>query len=201
MQGLNADFFVRFGLFVRRDYLDSALCDALRREIAAAPERLSTVAAPTSDAIDLAYRKSVSAQVSEESRLRLHARMQELLPTLAKQFDAPLIGYQPSQFLRYRAGDYFRPHADNEMGGPDYVTQRRVSTVIFLNAESAEPGSDSFGGGRLTFFGLMGDSRAEGVGFPLAIEKGMLIAFRSDLIHSVTPVTVGERCSIVNWFF
>jgi predicted 2-oxoglutarate/Fe(II)-dependent dioxygenase YbiX len=29
----------------------------------------------------------------------------------------------------------------------------------------------------------------------------MLVAFRSDVLHQVSPVTKGERFTIVSWFF
>jgi predicted 2-oxoglutarate/Fe(II)-dependent dioxygenase YbiX len=200
-QGLTADFFVRFGLFARRNFFDSGLCDELRRRMARAPERPSTVAETSIDAIDQVYRKSISAQVTEETRALVDASLAGLLPTLAAHFDVPLSRRQPSQFLRYRVGDYFRPHADNEKGGTDHVTQRRVTAVIFLNDESPQPDLDSYVGGRLTFFGLMNDARADRIGFPLVGEKGLLVAFRADLVHSVAPVTHGERCTIVSWCF
>jgi SM-20-related protein len=198
---LTADFFVQFGLFARRNFFDSEFCDKLRREIASVPERPSTVADETSDAIDQAYRKSVSAQVSEKTKSLVHARLLKLLPTIGNHFKVPLNGCQAPQFLRYRVGDYFQPHADRETEGPDYVAQRRVSMVIFLNGESAEPELDSFGGGRLTFFGLMDGSRADSLGFPLVGERGLLVAFRADIVHSVAPVTQGERYTIVSWCF
>ncbi len=200
-EGLTADFFVRFGLFARRNFFDPGLCDQLRHEMAGAPERPSTVAEKTTDAIDGVYRRSASAQVSAETRSLVHARLLGLLPTLAEHFDVPLNGCQTPQFLRYREGDYFRAHTDREKEGPDYVTQRRVSMVVFLNGEGAEPELDSYMGGRLTFFGLMNDSRGDSIGFPMVGERGLLIVFAADLVHSVTPVTQGERQTIVSWCF
>ena len=64
----------------------------------------------------------------------------------------------------------------------------------------AEPAG--YSGGSLTFFGLMDDSPSgESVGLPLAGETGLLIAFPSHLVHSVSPVTAGERYTLVSWFF
>jgi SM-20-related protein len=169
--------------------------------MASVPECPSTVADEASDAIDQAYRKSVSAQVSEKTKSLVRTSLLKLLPTIASHFNIPLNGCQTPQFLRYRVGDYFRPHADHETEAPDYVTQRRVSMVVFLNGEYAEPELNSFGGGRLTFFGPMGDSRADSLGFPLMGERGLLVAFRAGIVHSVTPVTHGERYTIVSWCF
>jgi SM-20-related protein len=46
----------------------------------------------------------------------------------------------------------------------------------------------------------MDDERARSVGFPLIGEAGLLLAFRPNLVHEVTPVTHGERCTVVTWF-
>ena len=54
----------------------------------------------------------------------------------------------------------------------------------------------------LTFYGLMDDGvSGESVGLPLAGETGLLVAFPSHLVHSVSPVTAGERYTLVSWFF
>jgi 2OG-Fe(II) oxygenase superfamily len=58
-----------------------------------------------------------------------------------------------------------------------------------------------YSGGSLVFYGLMGESSGKTVGLPLAGETGMLIAFPSDLVHAVSPVTAGERYTIVSWFY
>jgi predicted 2-oxoglutarate/Fe(II)-dependent dioxygenase YbiX len=72
---------------------------------------------------------------------------------------------------------------------------------VFLNGSDAgEPAG--YSGGSLTFYGLMDDGAGgESVGLPLAGELGLLVAFPSDLLHSVSPVTAGERYTLVTWFF
>jgi SM-20-related protein len=37
-------------------------------------------------------------------------------------------------------------------------------------------------------------------GLPLSGEPGLLVAFDSAMVHGVTPVTRGERYTIVTWF-
>jgi len=45
------------------------------------------------------------------------------------------------------------------------------------------------------------DVSGESVGLPLAGETGLLIAFPAHVVHSVSPVTAGERYTVVSWFF
>ena len=132
---------------------------------------------------------------------RIREELLRALPGLATHFELGLIGMQPPQFLLYREGDFFRPHHDDstEPDAPDFVRQRSVSAVVFVNG-SAEP--TAYSGGSLTFYGLMDEGvTGESVGLPLAGETGLLVAFPSHLVHAVSPVTAGERYTVVTWFF
>lgn len=195
-----AELFSSLGLLAKPEFLDAALCNQLRQEMAAAPARPSLVAEDTADAVDENYRKTAAAQVSDATRTMVKSRFEQLRPTVARHFEVPLSGCQSPQFLRYGEGDHFRPHTDHEAEGPDYVTERRVSAVVFLNGESEDGEPDSYGGGSLTFFGLLGDPRGDAVGLPLVGEKGLLVAFQADLLHGVSAVTRGNRYTIVCWY-
>ena len=201
---LKAEFFTRFGLYVEREFLSRPVCARLREEMRAAAGTAATVAEKQAgDAVDDAYRKTKQAEVSATTAARISEQLVKAAPTLANHFRQELADMQRPQFLLYREGDFFRAHPDSsdEPGAADYVSQRRVSAVVFINgAAPDEPGG--YSGGSLVFYGLMDESsNGEAVGLPLAGETGMLIAFPSDLVHAVLPVTAGERYSIVSWFY
>jgi predicted 2-oxoglutarate/Fe(II)-dependent dioxygenase YbiX len=61
-----------------------------------------------------------------------------------------------------------------------------------------QPGA--YGGGDLTFYGLLGDARWERCGLPLVGEAGLAAAFRAEVLHEVRPVAWGERYSLVAWY-
>ncbi len=52
----------------------------------------------------------------------------------------------------------------------------------------------------MTFYGLMEGAEWEKCAFSLEANSGLLIAFRSDVLHEVKPVTFGERLTVVSWF-
>ena len=100
--------------------------------------------------------------------------------------------------------DLFSGAHNDSNSHPDadhYVKSRRVSLVLFLNSESQEPAEDCYGGGQLTFYGLLEGPQWEKCPLPVKGEAGLLIAFRSDLTHEVKPVTFGRRRTIVTWFY
>ena len=200
---VQADFFSRFGLYVARDFLSSAECAQLQAEIRVASGAPATVAEKhAGDTVDDAYRRTKQAKVSDDTVARISGQLLAAAPALATHFGRDLAGVQPPQFLLYREGDFFRPHPDSsdKPGSADYVKQRSVSAVVFVNGGSVEDGG--YTGGALEFYGLMDDSSSsESVGLPLDGEPGLLVAFPAELVHSVQPVTAGERYTIVSWFY
>jgi SM-20-related protein len=116
---------------------------------------------------------------------------------IARHFDLNLKNFEEPQFLSYRVGDFFVAHQDGNTGLIQLETDRtrRVSVSIFLNDQSAAQAPDTFCGGSLAFSDWRSGKRREVRG-----EAGMLVAFRSELTHEVTPVTQGERLAIVSWY-
>ena len=199
---MNADFFRTFGLYVARDFFDRDLCARLRAEARAAAADPATVRQQGAEYIvDEEVRRTQLARVSEASEQLVERRLMVLKGTLERHFRVTTSGIRWPQFLVYREGDFFRPHADSSaaVGAPAVATGRRVSIVVFLNGEGDPADDQSYTGGSLTFYGLMRDARADDRGFPVTGEAGLLVAFPSQLVHSVTPVTCGMRFTIVSW--
>ncbi len=88
--------------------------------------------------------------------------------------------YEPMSILRYRTGDWTRPHIDTDYRVPD---PSKLSCVVQLVPKS------SFTGGVLTI--------AETETFHLDI--GDAVLFPSHMLHSVSPVETGERLVLVAW--
>ena len=197
---MKADFFERFGFFTESGLLDPEEAASLREEMAGAAARVSTVAeGETADEVDEGQRSSKWAQVSDETRTRLQERLLTLKPALAAHFGQEFADCQPAQFLVYREGDFFGAHHDTseDEEAADFVRERRISVILFVNGVSEEPAPDSFGGGALTFYGLMDDAR---VGLPVDAEPGLAVGFPAETLHGVTPVLHGERFTVVTWF-
>ena len=202
----NADFFTRFGLFVVRDFFEPELCAELLSEARSAAGAPATVVRKgvTRTVVDEELRRTKQARVSEATSSLVEARLLALQAELETHFGMTLAYWQEQKFLVYREGDFFSPHRDSlgahVPGVSESAEERKVSVVVFLNGESEAPGPNVYGGGYLRIYGLMDDPRMEGYGIPLIGEPGVLVAFRSELIHEVTPVTHGERFTIVSWF-
>jgi SM-20-related protein len=199
-----AEFFTRLGLFIHKNFLDPELCARCCREMNEAAQAQATIAGPDgTDVTDEKYRKVKWADVPAATTSLVETRLLALLPTLERHFNVALTGYEPLSYLIYREGDFFRAHADgnNDADAPVFLKERKVSVVIFLNGQAQQPADDSYCGGSLTFYGLIDDPRWLTYGFPLNSKPGLLIAFRSDVLHQILPVTYGKRYSIVGWLY
>jgi predicted 2-oxoglutarate/Fe(II)-dependent dioxygenase YbiX len=153
--------------------------------------------------IDEMVRKTNRAKISAATKTIVQMRLLDLKPQLEQHFNVTLSGCESPQFLVYKSGYFYGPHRDGsaDPDAPEYVRARRVSVVTFLNGDAAALGPHGYSGGSLTLYGLIDDASWKTYGFPLSGQPGLLVAFRADTIHEVTPITAGDRYSIVTWFF
>ena len=200
---LRPDFFNRLGLFVNDEFLDQAACERIVSEMHRAGREPATVRTGEDRyAVDPSVRSAKLTDVSDETRTGAERELRVLQPAIARHFDIALHDVQMPQFLAYRPGDFYAAHSDHARheSAAEFSKARRVSVIVFLNSCEDQPRDGCYCGGFLTLYGLMSDPRAKGRGFPLAGKAGSLVAFPSDTIHEVTPVTWGERFTIVSWF-
>lgn len=166
-----------------------------------APSTVRDPGDPTLEYVDDQERRSHSAAVETRAAARAHARLRDLQPELERHFGILLHGFRRPQYLVYRAGDFFHPHRDTrddqESAAPE--TRREVSVVVFVNGTTSAAGEPAYEGGELSFFGLFEQDR--GVGLPVSATPGLVVAFRSNLLHAVSRVTRGERYTLVTWFY
>jgi SM-20-related protein len=196
-------FFRQAGLFVAPDFLNGEFVERVRREMLTAPrEKGLVVTSDGQDHLDENIRKVESGIVPHETRVSVRQGLRGLMPDLEKHFNVELTDCESPHYLIYRPGDFFARHSDGgERGNNEDTRKRRVSAVIFLNRESREPTEETYGGGRLTFYGLLDGLQWERCGIPLSAEPGLLVAFRSETLHEVTPVSHGQRLSVVAWYY
>jgi SM-20-related protein len=182
-------------LFVVRQFFEPDISAAILAELKSIEGSAATVYGRTATGlIDERARKTVRLDPSEETVKVVTARLWECKDAVEKYFAVTLKECEEPQFLRYREGDFFVAHQDGNTGMLNLdAEQRLISTVIFLSRQSEQPESETYCGGSLVF-----SSMTDKVN--ISSEPGMLIAFRSEMTHEVTPVTHGERYSIASWY-
>lgn len=154
-----------------------------------------------SGVVDETSRKSLRLTPSNETVELILKRLLACMDAVGTHFGVKLSECEDPQFLRYEKGNFFVAHQDGNTGLLRLdAEQRLVSVVIFLSRESELPevGPNVHCGGWLMFTDLQ--AATENAKFRVSADPGTLIAFRSETTHEVTPVTHGERHSIVSWY-
>ena len=191
-----------FGLFEKKNFLNDELCKKIRLEMSSSTGSPARFVKKSECLLDENVRRTVEKEVSEDTRVLLSDKLSVIKGDLEAYFAITLSHPQDPKFLYYGEGDFFQRHIDKGKNpqDPQITRDRKVSTVIFLNNETDAHGNDSYIGGSLIIYGILGDPRFESNGIKVPGTAGTLIAFRSELFHEVTPVTGGVRYTVVDWF-
>lgn len=184
-------------LFTVQQFLEPGVCREIVAEMSAAQGDAATVYGRTTlGAVEQNIRKTLRIRPSVATVESIVSRLLVLKEQVEEHFAVALSECEDPQFLRYREGDFFVAHQDGNTGMTLLDTERRlVSTVLFLSRESDSPETGAHCGGSLLFTNLRTFEKVRVVG-----EPGMLVAFRAETTHEITPVTHGERYSIVSWY-
>jgi len=191
----------KYDLLLTHNFLNAVTCRQLIQEAQAFGSHSATVYGQNdSGHVNDRVRKATRLIMPPATTEFVNDRLMEHKKTVEDRFSISLNSCEEPQFLRYDVGDFFVAHQDGNTGLLQLKSdrERRISVVIFLNQQSAEPHPDSYSGGSLKFtdYRAQPDYRE----FCLPSEAGTLVAFRSELTHEVTPVTHGKRYSIVSWY-
>lgn len=117
----------------------------------------------------------------------LYERMKNLIARInydKYQFD--ITNMQALQYGKYKADGHYEWHIDS---GPNLPVHRKLTFILALSDVN------TYEGGEL-LINLTGDpAHAQS----MKIEKGDLVVFPSFVPHKVSPVTAGERITLVTW--
>lgn len=192
-------------VFVKRGFLSLDECQQLQRELEQAQQLPSltfyTVSGPI---VDDNYRRTREIKVDPKIRDRISQKIIALQTEMQTYFSLSFEYMEGAQFLCYQPGDFFKAHRDS-YDTPNPLNERRLSLVMFINApREAQIETEShplynYDGGFLVFYRNARRPPYQPVGMPLQVAPGMLVAFRPDVLHEVTPVISGQRFTIVTW--
>lgn len=191
------------GLYVEPGWLTVAECRAVAEALLiGGRESASVHVGDRASAIKPETRTAWSVDIPDVMDRLIRDRLEARRGDLAQHFAVRLNLCETPQYLVYEIGGFFRPHVDAPPPADANDREdagRRVSVVIFLGTpDAAQPGD--YAGGELRLFNLVDDPKWRGIGLASDAAPGLLLAFRSDTIHEVTPVTRGVRCAIAAWF-
>ena len=199
-----ADLFRQMGFFISESFLDPSLCDEMVRDAAREGYKDAAIwKGGRGYVVDPKVRRAQQINISPSAAEQLRDHLNQLKPRLEEHFGLSLENFETPLCLGYQVGDFYQPHRDNVdlgEGAPGSISRRKISIVLFLNG-GREPFPSGYRGGELTFYGLLKNNRSADRGIPLGATRGLLVAFPSERVHQVQPVTEGHRYTVVSWFY
>ncbi|MBA3765869.1 MAG: 2OG-Fe(II) oxygenase [Acidobacteria bacterium] len=188
-----------FDLLEIKDFLDVATRGDIVSEMRSAAGGPATVyGKEVAGGVEARVRNVTRVAVSPETREQVIRQLLDRKSEIGDHFGITLGDCEEPQFLRYKTGDFFVAHQDgNTPLIYDDTRLRKISIVIFLSQQSAEPAPEAYGGGSLVLHGPYPDYDLR---LPVTNNPGMLAAFRAETTHEVMPVMHGERYTIVSWY-
>tara|TARA_B100001250_G_scaffold191211_1_gene164313 strand:- start:270 stop:944 length:675 start_codon:yes stop_codon:yes gene_type:complete len=106
-------------------------------------------------------------------------------------YDLSKVDYEEIQMTKYKKGDYYKKHIDFGFDRDQLAHTRKLSSTLQLSDSNEYEGGDFI-------LHIDGFVQHESV-VKVPRSKGTLIVFDSRVPHEVTPVTSGNRYSVVKW--
>lgn len=186
-------------LLTIKDFLDVATREDILSEMRAAGSGPATVyGREAGGAVETLVRKVTRVNMPSETLEHVTRQLLDRKDEIESYFGETVSECEEPQFLRYQEGDFFIPHQDGNT--PlifDESRLRKVSIVIFLSEQSMEETAGAYSGGSLLLHGTYPNHDLR---VPVTNDPGTLVAFRAQTTHEVTPVTYGDRYTIVSWY-
>ncbi|GLQ34143.1 hypothetical protein GCM10007939_04260 [Amylibacter marinus] len=195
---MSIDLLRKLGVYIDTDFLTPTQCQNLCQEIQkssfaeAKVYDADTKSSTKDDALRQSLFGTVSSQADKEIRKKIMGLRTDLEHHFNEQFDAI---FEAPKYLAYDTGHFFGAHTDDQLG-------RRINISIYLNDETSQENTqnNSYCGGSLKIYGLLDNPALKDWGVSLTGAQGLLVAYRADLLHEVTPVLSGSRYAIVSRF-
>jgi predicted 2-oxoglutarate/Fe(II)-dependent dioxygenase YbiX len=187
-------------IYIAPGFLDPETCGCLRaamdRGVAEPAEVLDHGAS-----LDLEARRATAIEIDLAVAAVVDARLDAARPAIADYYKVVLRRREGSAFLRYGPGGFYGRHRDFAVdAGWQGAAERRVSLVTFLNTADSVSSAGEFSGGELVIH-LPEAAGQDPQTCCIAPRQGCLVAFPSDLLHEVQPVTAGVRDVVVDWYY
>ena len=191
----------RCGVYIQEQALAAGQCARVVHAMADAPGAPAEVFARAGEADVRPHERHARDHTLEPALEQLVADTFEVLrPRLAAHFQQPLAWCESPSFLSYGPGAFYRAHRDQGRHPESAEARGRVVSAVLCLNDGEGAAQPAFGGGRLVFYELLDGPAWQGIGLPLDPRVGQVAAFRSDVLHEVTPVTHGLRCVAVAWY-
>jgi predicted 2-oxoglutarate/Fe(II)-dependent dioxygenase YbiX len=190
---------VREDVALVRGFLPDAECAELIAVMREAPRVQALVVRAGESILDPSLRNCFDHHCPDEVSRRVGRRLLTSFGLVADRLGTDADALYGPYFMSYEQGSFFRCHRDvaNHQDDPARLASHRWSMIVYLNGRSERAGLPIFDGGSLIIYTPSGDPRQRRT--IVIPEPGLLVMFRSYLLHEVAMITEGVRYAIAGW--
>ncbi|HJT91078.1 MAG TPA: 2OG-Fe(II) oxygenase [Mycobacterium sp.] len=182
-----------------RGFLSIPECREIIEVMHRAPREPAQVVRAGESILDQSLRLCFDHHLSETVKDTIGARMAAYFGRHRAEFESDADHLYGPYFMSYEKDSYFRAHRDvaNHKNDPARLAAHRWSLLLYLNGREPASTLPTFDGGALLIYETdpgMCDRRVV-----IVPEPGMLVLFRSALMHEVTILRDGTRYAVAGW--
>lgn len=180
-------------------FLPIANCSEIVRAMEHAPREPAQVVRAGESILDQSLRFCFDHHFPEAFKRSIGDRMAAYFDAHRSEFESDADYIYGPYFMSYEKGSYFRAHRDvaNHRNDPPRLAAHRWSLLLYLNGREPVDGLPAFDGGALIIYETEPKLRDRRV--VIVPEPGMLVLFRSSLMHEVAIVLEGTRYAVAGW--
>lgn len=180
-------------------FLSASECADAIRAMDESPREPAQVVRAGESVLDPSLRLCFDHHFPDDHKRRIGERMASYFDDHRTAFDSDADFLYGPYFMSYEKGSYFRAHRDvaNHKDDPPRLAAHRWSLLLYLNGRRATGALPTFDGGALTVYET--DPRLRDRRVVVVPEPGMLLLFRSSLMHEVATVLDGTRYAVAGW--
>ncbi len=181
------------------NFLSLAECRDIVRAMEASPREPAQIVRAGESILDQSLRFCFDHHFPEAFKRAIGDRMAAYFDAHRTEFDSDADYIYGPYFMSYEKGSFFRAHRDvaNHKNDPPRLAAHRWSILLYLNGREPADDMPTFDGGALIIYETEPQLRDRRV--VIVPQPGMLVLFRSFLMHEVAMVQEGTRYAVAGW--
>jgi hypothetical protein len=180
-------------------FLSVAECGDIVRAMDASPREPAQVVRAGESILDQSLRFCFDHHFPDGFKRSIGNRLVAYFDAHRADFESDADCIYGPYFMSYEKGSYFRAHRDvaNHKNDPPRLAAHRWSLLLYLNGREPTGALPAFDGGALIIYETEPSLRDRRV--VIVPQPGMLVLFRSSLMHEVAIVLEGIRYAVAGW--
>jgi predicted 2-oxoglutarate/Fe(II)-dependent dioxygenase YbiX len=181
------------------NFLSLTECRDIVRAMEASPREPAQIVRAGESILDQSLRFCFDHHFPEAFKHAIGDRMAAYFDAHRTEFDSDADYVYGPYFMSYGKGSFFRAHRDvaNHKNDPPRLAAHRWSILLYLNGREPADDMPTFDGGALIIYETEPQLRDRRV--VIVPQPGMLVFFRSFLMHEVAIVQEGTRYAVAGW--